>query len=147
MQIVYVDSEGNTVHEGDSEWEEYSEDVPDDTPPAGAVQLTGASAMMSELAARMAAMRQGGEFDEEEEPSDILSDYDDDNNIAENEEYQDSENVTDEQIIAEIKNMSRVESDLDLDALDSSVDSDSGGNATDSDSGFSTSGLSTARTI
>ena len=67
---------------------------------------------------------QPDEFDEEEEPADILSDYDDDNNIAENEEYQDSENVTDEQIIAEIKNMSRVESDLDLDALDSSVDSD-----------------------
>ena len=69
---------------------------------------------------------QPDEFIGDVEPSERLDDYDDDNNLPGGEDYQDTDNVTDEQIIAEINSLSKrgeVAHDINLDDLDSSVDS------------------------
>ena len=69
---------------------------------------------------------QADEFIVDEEPSERLDDYDDDNNAVGSDDYQEPDDVTDEQIIAEINSLSKrevVEDDINLDDLDSSVDS------------------------
>ena len=64
-------------------------------------------------------------FELEEEPTERLDDYDDDVNEEDNSGEEDPENVSDEQIIAEINSLSKrevVDNNINLDEIDSSVD-------------------------
>ena len=55
--------------------------------------------------------------------SQILTDYDDDNSVDNNDEDENEDFTTDEQIIADLKNLSESERNISLDDLDDTVDS------------------------